>query len=132
MNKNNNRANFYIFNHSNKAEHRATKFPPKMLNTVNPVYNEHPRVGPCIPNFFPNIRVEFRVGTSFRESGKVRKKLKKLVPTLIFGKSRKLQKSTEIFKIFPKFEKRQFPKLAKTKISEKKRLTQGLTLETPN
>jgi len=43
MNKNNNRANFYIFNHSNKAEHRATKFPPKMLNTVNPVYNEHPR-----------------------------------------------------------------------------------------
>ncbi len=45
-------------------------------------------------------RNEFsRVGTSFRESGQVRKKLKKLVPT-------------------PIFEKRQFPKLAKTKILE--------------
>jgi hypothetical protein len=41
---------------------------------------------PCIPNFYPNIRVEFRVGTSFRESERVRKKLEKLVPTLIFGK----------------------------------------------
>ncbi len=87
-------------------------------------------LGPCIPNFFPNIRVKFRVGTSFCESGRVQKKLKKLVPTLIFGKSqifaifsRKIakiaKKSTEITEIFPKFEKRQFPKLAKTKILEK-------------
>jgi len=43
-------------------------------------------LGPCIPNF----RVEFRVGTSRvssrNESGRVRKKLEKLVPTLIFEK----------------------------------------------
>jgi len=38
--------------------------------------------------------------SSRNESGRVRKKLEKLVPTLIF-------------------EKQQFPKLAKTKISEK-------------
>ncbi len=83
-------------------------------------------LGPCIPNFFPNIQVEFRVGTSFRESGQVRKKLEKLVPTLIFRKSqifaknrKNREKSMEITEIFPKFEKRQFLKLAKTKILEK-------------
>ena len=52
------------------------------------------------------------------------------VPTLISGKRLVLQKlgfsrvgtsseGSDITKIFPKFEKSQFPKLAKTKISEK-------------
>jgi hypothetical protein len=46
------------------------------------------------------IFAKIRVRTSFRESGQVRKKLEKLVPTLIF-------------------EKRQFPKLAKQKFWKK-------------
>ena len=57
-------------------------------------------VRPCIPNFLPNFRVGFRDGTNIRETERVRKKLEKLVPTLIFGIS-------------------VFPKLAKTKISAK-------------
>jgi len=50
--------------------------------------------------FFSKIRVEFRVGTSFSR-----------VETSSEG--------SDITEIFPKFEKSQFPKLAKTKISEK-------------
>jgi hypothetical protein len=92
-------------------------------------------LGPCIPNF----RVEFRVGTSRvssrNESGRVRKKLEKLVPTLIFEKRlvptlifaiffAKIRVGTssegsKYFRNISKFEKRQFPKLAKTKILEK-------------
>jgi len=41
----------------------------------------------CIPNFLPNFRVGFRDGTNIRETERVRKKLEKLVPTLIFGKT---------------------------------------------
>jgi len=55
------------------------------------MYVTPPKLGPCIPNFFPNFRVEFRVGTSFRKSRLVRKKLEKLVPTLIFVKRRLLK-----------------------------------------
>ena len=55
---------------------------------------------PCIPNFLPNFRVGFRDGTNIRETERVRKKLEKLVPTLIFGIS-------------------VLPKLAKMKISAK-------------
>jgi hypothetical protein len=32
---------------------------------------QNKRIGPCIPNFYPKFRVGFRVGTSFRESGRV-------------------------------------------------------------
>ncbi len=49
---------------------------------------------------FSKIRVEFWVGMSF-------------------SRVRECSKSSELTEIFPKFEKRQFPKLAKTKISEK-------------
>jgi len=35
---------------------------------------------------------------------------------------------SDITEIFPKFKKSQFPKLAKTKISEKNRLSQGLSV----
>jgi hypothetical protein len=84
------------------------------------------------------MRVEFRVATSFRELGRVRKKLEKLVPTLIFGKSR-------IFAIFSRKNRenrekkhgnyRNISKIRKTAISEtgenenfgKNRLTQGLS-----
>jgi len=45
------------------------------------------KLGPCIPNFLPNFRVGFRDGTNIRETERVRKKLEKLVPTLIFGKT---------------------------------------------
>ncbi len=55
---------------------------------------------PCIPNFLANFRVGFRDGTNIRETERVRKKLEKLGPTLIFGIS-------------------VLPKLAKTKISAK-------------
>jgi hypothetical protein len=97
-------------------------------------------LGPCIPNFFPNIRVEFRVGTSFRESGRVRKKLKKLIPTLIFGKSQIFANFRDFFtKIHENQEKkhgnyRNISEIQKTAISEtrenknfgKNRLMQGL------
>ncbi len=100
---------------------------------------------PCVPNFYPYFRVEFRVGMSFRESGRVRKKLEKLAPTLIFGKqhilklaktkiaknrdfrefgnvrkARKLQKYFRNLKI-GNFETRE------NKNFRKKRLTQGLS-----
>ncbi len=54
----------------------------------------------CFFAIFLQFFVKIRVGTSFCESGRVRKKLEQLIPTLIF-------------------EKRTFPKLAKTKISAK-------------
>jgi len=73
---------------------------------------------PCIPNFLPNFRVGFRDGTNIRETERVRKKLKKLVPTLIFGK-RPFPNSK-----FPNFGKKFGKKFGKSK----SRLTQGLKL----
>ncbi len=99
----------------------------------------------CILNFWPNFRVGFRVRTSFRESRRVRKAwtlpkyfrnsssdLFRLVPTLIFANFLRKLGSERVFasRTLPKFEKSQFLKLAKTKILEKKRLTQGLIANT--
>jgi hypothetical protein len=53
-------------------------------------------------------------------------KNKEFVIFAIFASS----EGSDITEIFPKFEKSQFPKLAKTKISEKT-VTQGLTGDDP-
>jgi len=96
------------------------------------------RLGPCISNFDPQVssrvssRNEFsQVGTSSEKARKTRSdpnfwkmaisetRENKNRKKLRFSRVRKCSESTEITKIFPKFEKRQFPKLTKTKISEK-------------
>jgi hypothetical protein len=91
-------------------------------------------VGPCIPNFFLKFESSFESERVFRESRRVRKARTlpfQLVPTLIFANFCEfsqifanfcefLQKlGSDITEIFPKFEKSPFPKLVKTKISEK-------------
>jgi len=70
---------------------------------------------------FSEIRVEFRVGTSFSRVETSSEGSDITVPTRSDPNfcefSRKL--GSDITEIFPKFEKSPFPKLAKTKISEK-------------
>jgi hypothetical protein len=81
-------------------------------------------LGPCIPNFFPKFESSFESERVFRESRRVRKARTlpfRLVPTLIFANFCKFLRKlgSDITEIFPKFKKSPFPKLAKTKISEK-------------
>ena len=80
---------------------------------------------------FSEIRVEFRVGTSFSRVETSSEGSDITVPTRsdpnfcefsrIFANFREFSRKlgSDITEIFPKFEKSPFPKLAKTKISEK-------------
>ncbi len=80
---------FSVFSETRKNEnHKKTRF-FVIFSQKNAIFRKK-------RNFFAKIRV----GTSIRESRRVRKKLEKLAPTLIFVK-------------------RRLPKLAKTKISAK-------------
>jgi hypothetical protein len=66
------------------------------------------------PNFFPNFFA--KISRVFREN------------FASFSRFPKVLESSEITEIFPKFEKSQFPKLAKTKISEKNVFRRALSI----
>jgi len=84
-----------FFNADNKSSRALHSELLTELSSRVSCWDESERVRKKLEKLVPTLIFEKRkerVGTSFRESGRVRKKLEKLVPTLIF-------------------EKRQFPKL---------------------